>query len=180
MPPKGWRKNKPSPPPQDSSNDTDAGAETTKPVNPVTKAEPKRPAPKVEEPTPPEPSPPIDDEEAEFVKPEDIRKMSALGQPPTSDKEPGQAGFIADLVAGAGQKLHEVEYGVFGHPVFQHTPADERIWSALGRYAESMLDPTKYGIVILLVVLVGSESMKLAVYAKWRADQSKSQKKVSK
>jgi len=114
-----------------------------------------------------------DDEESKYVTPMDVKKAGAFATAPATDKMPGQSGFIAELVAGAGQKLHETEYGPTGHPVFIHGPADERIWTALGRYVESQLDITKYGVVILLVVLLGSESMKFAVYGKFRADEAK-------
>lgn len=108
---------------------------------------------------------PVPDEEAEFIKAEDLKKKwSPSKTPPVSGKGPEEAGFIAEMIAGLGHKIHDTEYGLTGHPVFQHSEADERIWKGVGKYVESQLDPAKYGIVILLVVLVGSEMMKVAVW----------------
>jgi hypothetical protein len=117
----------------------------------------------------------VDDEEAEFVTAEEVKKRwepNPVIKP--EGKTPEQSGFITELVAGLGQKIHETEYGMTGHPVFIHGPADERIWTGLGRYVESQLDPAKYGIVILTVVLVGSELMKIAV---WGNDVAKVRKR---
>lgn len=118
-----------------------------------------------------EPSPiekhtgPTNDEEAEFIRAEDLKKKwSPSKTPATSGKHPEEPGFIAEMIAGLGHKIHDTEYGLTGHPVFQHSEADERIWKGVGKYVESQLDPAKYGIVVLLVVLLGSEMMKLAVY----------------
>ena len=86
--------------------------------------------------------------------------------PARDDKDPTQRGFIADLIAGSLQELHETEVIIFNHNAFQHTPAKERIDMALGRYVEANLDPTKYGIVVLLVALIVSELGPFAIYAR--------------
>lgn len=110
---------------------------------------------------------PTFDEEAAFIRPEDVAKEEAKSGPA---HEPGDSGWVADMVAAAGEKLHETEYAVTGDRVFLHTPADERIWRGLGKYVEKYLDPAKYGLVVLVIVLLGAESMKVAIYAKHRAD----------
>jgi hypothetical protein len=108
-------------------------------------------------------------EEEEFVTEEEVKERFAPKPiPKTEGKMPQQPGFIVDMVAGLGQKIHETEYGLTGHPVFQHGPADERIWKGLGAYVESQVDPAKWGILILCIVLVGSEAMKIGVYASSR------------
>jgi hypothetical protein len=131
--------------------------------------EEERPAPSF---TPPKKKAVFQDEEAEFITDADVKKTK-VSTTPTTDKHPMEAGFVVDMVSGLGQKIHETEHGLTGHPVFIHTEADEKIWRGLGRYVESMVDPAKYGVVILLVVLVGSELLKLGI---WAADDAKAKR----
>lgn len=109
---------------------------------------------------------PVDNEDAPFVTAKDVKDKAGWQGQARDDKDPTQRGFIADLIAGSLQELHETEVVIFNHPAFQHTPAKERIDMALGRYVEANLDPTKYGIVVLLVALVVSELAPFAIYAR--------------
>ncbi len=168
MPPKGWRKKDQSKlvPDAEELRSVPDAVEAPADLPEATDDEPESPpSPPPKSSTEPEKASPVDDEEAEFVNAKDVKETA-----PAFSKSVGESGFIAELVAGAGQKLHEVEYTATGDSVFIHTPADERIWQALGHYVESTLDPTKYGIIVLMVVLMGSETAKLAIYGKHRSD----------
>jgi len=104
----------------------------------------------------PEPTfaPPSD----EFVRPEDVKS------PPGRDlKSPAKTGWVADMIAAVGQKIHETEYIVTGDPKLQHGTADERIWMGVGRYVEEMVDIQKYGVMILLIALVSAEMTRAGI-----------------
>jgi hypothetical protein len=132
-----------------------------------------RPIPEQTSETPkPEADTPAFDEDIEFITPKDVKALADKPVPrPAGPGAPMERGFIADMVAGAGQKLHDTEYALTGHPVFQHTEADERIWLALGKYVENTIDPAKYGLVILITVLLLSEGGKVAVFASDRVKE---------
>lgn len=104
--------------------------------------------------------------DAPFVTDREVREPGIS----MTDKSVGDSGFLAEIIAASGQQLHETEYYLTGDRVFLHTPAKERMWVALGKYVESVVDPTKYGPIILLVAILGMELGCLAVYAKHRAD----------
>ncbi len=104
----------------------------------------------------PEPTfaPPAD----EFVRPEDVKVPAAR-----TAKTPGRGGWVADMIAAVGQKIHETEYIVTGDPKLQHGSADERIWIGVGRYVEEMVDIEKYGVMILLIALVSAEMTRAGI-----------------
>ena len=70
---------------------------------------------------------------------------------------------MADMVAAGGQKIHETEYLVTGDKRLLHGPADERIWKGLGRYIEEMVDIQKYGLLVLMLVLLASEMTRVGL-----------------
>ena len=131
--------------------------------------EDERPEPKY---IPPKKKPVFEDEEVEFITDEDVKKTKVLTAPST-DKKPMEAGFVVEMVSGLGQKIHETEYGLTGHPVFQHTEGDEKLWRGLGRYVESQLDMSKYGVVVMFIFLISSELLKVGV---WGIDAQKAKR----
>jgi len=119
------------------------------------------PEPEPEFEAPPETSPPPTAPSSdEFVKPSDVKDRK-LGRdlPQVGSK----GGWVADMIAAVGQKIHETEELVTGDPKLHHGSADERIWQGLGHYVEEMIDIEKYGIIILLIVLVSAEMTRVGI-----------------
>lgn len=116
-------------------------------------------APDVEPEPAPTPVPTFAPPSDEFVKPEDL-KAPTFGR---DMKTPGKGGWVADMIAAVGQKIHETEYIVTGDPKLQHGTADERIWMGVGRYVEEMVDIQKYGVMILLIALVSAEMTRAGI-----------------
>ena len=101
----------------------------------------------------------VRDSDAPFVTPKDV-----TGVVPSIAATPGTRGFIAEAVAASGHQLHDVEYKLTGHPIFAHTEPKERLWLALGKAIEAELDVSKYGIIILAVLVLGSELACVGVF----------------
>ena len=114
----------------------------------------------------------IDDEEKDFVTTKDVKSLT-VSPSFSTDKVPGQHGFIADIIEGMLMKVDEMEYGFTQHPVFLRSPADEKIERGIAVYVESQLDPAKYGVVVLLAAYASSQGLKWAIYGKAVADAKK-------
>jgi hypothetical protein len=119
------------------------------------------------------PSPPVsdDDEEADFVTERDV-KPTLLGTAAAAPKyTPGDSrSYVGGAITAMGVKLHEVEYSMTGHPIFIHTPADERLWDNFGQALAHELPPKFKGAVLAAVMVVASEGLKFGLYA---SDRSK-------